>query len=148
MTKELVHVLAAAGMTEREAGLYLAGLRMGSAPASAYARSTALNRVTTYNALELLVQRGACTVERTPRGRRYAPVAPEFLAVEARKSAQALDRALPELRSLRGAEYRQPVVRFYEGWEGVRQVYEDTLTATTDLLNFAHSAVGRRVWPH
>lgn len=147
MMKSLLVILRGVGLAEREAGLYIAGLQMGSAPASAYAKAATLNRVTAYNVLESLARRGVFTVERTPRGRRYAPVAPEFLAVEARKNAQALDRVLPELRSLRGAEYRRPVVRFYEGWEGVRQVYEDTLTATTDLLNFANSAVVRRYWP-
>jgi hypothetical protein len=38
-------------------------------------------------------------------------------------------------------------VRFFEGWEGLRKVYEDTLTAESELLNFANSAVVRRHWP-
>ena len=39
-------------------------------------------------------------------------------------------------------------MRYYEGWEGVKHVYEDTLTAKSELLNFANSAVVRRFWPN
>jgi hypothetical protein len=74
-------------------------------------------------------------------------VAPEYVALEARKNAESLERVLPELRSLQGSKYRKPRVRFFEGWEGVRHVYEDTLTAETELLNFANSAVVRKFWP-
>jgi hypothetical protein len=39
-------------------------------------------------------------------------------------------------------------VRFFEGWEGVRMVYEDSLTAKTEILNFANSALVRKYWPN
>lgn len=147
MVKDLLKILSGAGLTDREAELYLAGLRLGSAAASFYAKAIGENRITAYNALEMLVHRGLFTVERTTRGKCYAPIAPEYLSVEVRKNADAVERALPELRSLRGAHYRQPHIRFFQGWEGVRRVYEDTLTAHSEILNFANSAVVRAHWP-
>jgi HTH-type transcriptional regulator, sugar sensing transcriptional regulator len=148
MSKDLLHVLRSVGLDDKEAPLYLAGLQLGSAPASEYAKSTGLNRITAYNTLELLVRRGMFTVEKKARGKSYVPVAPEHLAVEVRKNAEAVQRMLPELRSLQGSAYRKPHVRFFEGWEGVRRVYEDTLTAKGELLNFANSAVVRKFWPN
>lgn len=147
MVKNLEGILEHIGLSEAEAQLYLIGLQLGSAPASDYAKGTGMNRVTGYNVLEGLVMRGLFTVSKSSRGKQYAPVAPEYLAVEARKNADALERVLPELRSMRGAQYRKPHVRFFEGWEGVRKVYEDTLTAKTEILNFANSGVVRRYWP-
>lgn len=147
MAKNLLHVLASVGLNEKEAELYLAGLQLGSAPASEYAQAAGINRITAYNTLEGLVQRGLFTLIKKLRSKWYAPVAPEYLSLEVQKNAQALDRILPELRSLQGAKYRKPHVQFYEGWEGVRRVYEDTLTAQTELLNFANSTVVRRFWP-
>lgn len=148
MAKDLLKILHGAGLGEKESELYLSGLQLGSAPASEYAKAVRFNRITAYNTLEYLVRRGLFTVERTSSGKRYTPVAPEYLAVEVRKNAEAVERALPELRSLQGSEYRKPHVRFFEGWEGVRRVYEDTLTAKTEILNFANSAVVRRHWPN
>jgi sugar-specific transcriptional regulator TrmB len=148
MAKDLIHILEAIGLHGNEAQLYLAGLQLGSAPASDYAKAAAINRITTYNTLEELVQRGLFTVVKKMRSKWYAPVAPEYMALEARKSADALGRVLPELRSLQGAKYRKPRVRFFEGWEGVRHVYEDSLTAKSEILNFANSAVVRKFWPN
>ncbi len=147
MAKDLVHIIQSAGLTEKQSQLYLAGLRLGSAPASDYARATGLNRVTAYNILEEMVRHGYCTSVHKARAAWYSPVPPERLAVEARKNADALQRSLPELRGLQGSKFRQPHVRFFEGWEGVRRVYEDTLTAKSEILNFANSAVVREFWP-
>jgi HTH-type transcriptional regulator, sugar sensing transcriptional regulator len=147
MAKDLLHILSSVGLSEGEAQLYLAGLQMGSGPASEYAKKTGINRITAYTMLEDLVKRGQFSVEKKMRAKWYVPVAPEEMSVEARKNADALERSLPELRSLRGSHYRKPHVRFFDGWDGVRRVYEDTLTAQSEILNFANSAVVRAFWP-
>jgi len=147
MSKQIQHILEAVGLNSKESKLYIAGLQLGNAPASAYAKKVRLNRITAYTVLEGLVRRGYFTTMKKVQAKWYAPVAPENLSVEARKNAEALDHALPELRSLQGAEQRQPHVRFFEGWEGVRRVYEDTFTAKGEILNFANSAVLRKYWP-
>jgi sugar-specific transcriptional regulator TrmB len=147
MHRSLLPILKSIGLDEKEAQLYLVGLSLGSAPASEYAKLSKLNRITSYNALEEMVQKGMFTMERKMRSKWYAPVAPEYLSIEARKNAESLERVLPELRSLQGAKHRSPHVRFFEGWEGVRKVYEDTLMASGELLNFANSAVVRSFWP-
>ncbi len=147
MATDLIHILSTAGLTEHQAHLYYAGLKLASAPASEYAKKTKLNRITTYNLLEEMVRQGKFTVVKKTSSKWYSPIAPESLAVEARKNADALHRSLPELRSLQGPKERKPRVRFFEGWEGVRHIYDDTLAAHGEILNFANSAVVRRFWP-
>ncbi len=147
MVQNILHILQSIGLDAKESQLYIAGLQLGASPASAYAKATGINRITCYNLLEDLVQRGYFTAVPKSRGRCYTPVSPEYVALEARKNAEALERALPELRSMQGSTYRKPHVRYFEGWEGVRHVYDDTLTAQGELLNFANSAVVRRFWP-
>lgn len=146
MKQQLQHILEASALSKKEAALYMAGLALGAAPASAYAAKARMNRVTAYTTLEHMVRRGLCTAVRRDRAKWYAPVSPEALALEARKNVDALERALPELRSLRGAEHREPMVSFYGGWDGVRHVYEHTLTASGEILNFANSATVRAHW--
>ncbi|MFH0769830.1 MAG: helix-turn-helix domain-containing protein [Candidatus Peregrinibacteria bacterium] len=147
MSSDHLHILRSVGLDPKEAALYLAGLELHSAPASEYAKAAGMNRITAYNTLEGLARRGTVTVTKKARAKWYSPVLPEQLAIEARKNADALARVLPELRSMQGGGGRRPVVRFFEGWEGLRSVYEDTLTAKSELLNFANSAVVRRFWP-
>ncbi len=147
MANDLIRILASAGLTDAQAHLYYAGLKLTSAPASEYAKNTGLNRITAYNMLEEMVRGGTFTLVKKTSGKWYAPIAPEYLAVDARKNADALQRSLPELRSLQGPKEQKPHVRFFEGWEGVRHVYDDTLTAHSEILNFANSAVVRKFWP-
>ena len=115
MSKQIQHILEAVGLNSKESKLYIAGLQLGNAPASAYAKKVRLNRITAYTVLEGLVRRGYFTTMKKVQAKWYAPVAPENLSVEARKNAEALDHALPELRSFQGAEQRRPHVRFFEG---------------------------------
>ncbi len=147
MANDILAVLRSVGLDEKEAQLYLCGLQLNAAPASDYAKATQLNRITAYNTLESLVQKGLFTLVRKARGKWYSPVPPDQLSLEVQKNARALERMVPELRSMQGTSERRPRVRFYEGWEGVKRVYEDTLTAKGELLNFANSAVVRRYWP-
>lgn len=146
MSKNIENILRAVGMSTRESKVYIAGLHIQSGPASEYAKATKLNRVTAYNTLEQLVQRGLFTKLQKQSGKHYSPISPDYLAEDARKNAESMERILPELRSLQGGSMRKPHVRFFQGWEGVQRIYEDTLTAQSEILNFAHSKVVRSCW--
>lgn len=147
MAKDLLHILQSIGLSDKHAQLYLAGLQIGTAPASDYAKTTGMNRITSYNLLEELVKMGHFTMVKKMRAKWYAPVAPEYITLEAKKHVDALEKALPELKSLSGAKFRKPHVRYFDGWDGVRHVYDDTLSTKTELLNFANSQVVREHWP-
>lgn len=145
-TSELRHVIQSIGLEPHEATLYLTGLKLGWAPASAYAKATKQNRITTYNYLEDLTQRSIFNATQKGRAMTYAPITPDQLSVEARKNVEALERSMPDLRSLMGNYHRKPHVRYFEGIEGIRKVYSDTLTAKDTLLNFANSEIVRQFW--
>ena len=142
----LQHVIQSIGLEPHEAKLYLAGLKLGAAPASSYAKATKFNRVTTYNHLESLVKSGVFSAIKKQRGKWYEPIAPESLSIEARKNVESLERSLPDLRAMMGKHHRTPRVRYFEGVDGIRKVYQDTLTAEGELLNFANSEIVREFW--
>jgi sugar-specific transcriptional regulator TrmB len=147
MTKDLTHIFTSLGFDEKEAQLYLAGLTLGAAPASEYATCTGIHRITSYNLLEELVTRGYFTVVRKLRAKFYAPVSPEYMALEARKNAESIENALPALKLLQSSHYCPPKVQYFEGIDGIRSVYQDILTSKTEILTFANVAVNRSVWP-
>ena len=69
MSKDLLSILQSIGMNDKHAQLYLAGLQLGSAPASEYAKVTKLNRITSYNLLEELVKLGHFTMVKKERAK-------------------------------------------------------------------------------
>jgi len=145
-TSELQNIIQSVGLEPHEAALYLTGLKLGWAPASAYAKATKQNRVTTYNYLESLTKRSIFAAVQKGGAMNYAPISPEQLSIEARKNVEALERSMPDLRSLMGSYHREPHVRYFEGLQGIRKIYEDTLTTKDALLNFANSQIVRQFW--
>lgn len=147
MTEESLRtILESIGLDSLDAQIYLAGLKLGLAPASAYANETKANRITVYNNLETLTKMGIFERTKKARSKHYQPISPDDLLVRVQKNAVALERSIPELRGLRGSDYRKPHVKYYEGKEGIARVYQDTLNAESEILNFANSEIVRTFW--
>lgn len=146
MTTNLQRIIQSVGLSEREARIYIIGLKTGPAPASTYANKTRLNRITVYHHLEDLVSRGLFTRAVRKNVKWYEPIAPEKLSAYSQKNCETLTKALPELESLMGDTVSIPRVRYFEGTKGILDVYRETLGAKTELLNFSNSELVREFW--
>jgi sugar-specific transcriptional regulator TrmB len=118
--------LESAGLSEKEAKVYLAALELGSAGGVQLAKKSGINRGTTYLIAENLMLRGLMSsVERDghkhfssePPSRLLARLENESSTVNERKAALAA--ALPELEALVKVGGPRPIVRYYEGLHGL-----------------------------
>lgn len=126
---DLIPRLVEAGLAERQAHIYVALLRLGSATPAQIAQSAAVKRPTAYEALEDLCARGLATRAVTGRRRTYAAAPPDRLLDEASERQRRLKDLLPDLQALvTSAATSKPRLIYREGVEGVRQVHEDLLT--------------------
>lgn len=135
------------GLNEKEAQIYLATLELGPSPASEIAFKAKLNRVTAYDILERLIAKGFVSTFLKKRVRTFAATDPDLLRDLYRQRYDQFKAALPDLRRLHG-KTPHPRVSYYEGVEGVKRVYADTLRAKTELLNYADSKAIRQFWPN
>ncbi len=127
-------LLKSLGFSDKEIQVYLAALRLGMQPASVLAKHVKMNRVTTYVICRKLTEKGVANVV-TRRNVQYFTVEkPEALVRYAEHQQQEWDRKkkavekhLPEFSTYLQEYSSVPKVRFYEGAEGVKTVYEDTL---------------------
>ncbi|MFA4814966.1 MAG: helix-turn-helix domain-containing protein [Candidatus Gracilibacteria bacterium] len=142
----LQNVLTNVGLTPKESKVYLAALELGPSPASDLALHAKLNRVTTYDVLEKLIKRKYMSRVTKNRVTYFTAVEPDMLRMDFRKKYLDFKDILPDLRRLHGSTYI-PRIRYYEGIDGVKKVYADTLTAKTELLNYADSKSIREHWP-
>lgn len=134
------------GVDGKEARIYLAALEVGSSPVSSIAAKSRMNRVTTYGILEKLVKKGMVSFM-IKRGVKYFHATdPELLLKEYQKRLRDLEKALPDLKRLYG-ETPHPKVSYFEGVEGIKTIYQDTLLARTEILNFCNSKEIREFWP-
>lgn len=142
----LKSILVNIGLTEKETAVYLAALELGDAPASEIALRSKLNRVTTYDVLEKLIQKGFISSYMQKRVKYFAATDPDFLRKDYRKRYMDLKEALPELRRIHG-KTSHPRIRYYEGLDGIKKIYMDTLSSKTEILNYADSKSIRHFWP-
>lgn len=126
MRPDLVQRLTDIGLTEKEARVYGAMLELGPEGAGEIARQAAVNRATTYLALSSLASHGLATRYDDGKQTVFVAETPKRLAdfVERRKSEAERKRAhadvlVPELEALFRGAGQKPVVRFYEGEQGL-----------------------------
>lgn len=131
------------GLSKNEAKVYVASLELGAAYVSRIAAKAGINRTTAYDILEYLVGKGLASYVGAKRDKQFAPEKPEALIafLDARKqqyekkieSAKAL---LPELQGIYNAMPQKPKVKFYNGLEGIKTIYLDSLSATGEILSW------------
>jgi sugar-specific transcriptional regulator TrmB len=127
---ELSEQLVQAGLTQRQARVYLALLRLGSAGPAEIARLAEVKRPTAYEALEELCSRSLATRAVSGTKRSYTAEAPARLLDEAADRQRRLREILPDLQSLMAAaSSSKPRLEYREGADGIRQVHEDLLTS-------------------
>ncbi|MDD5433659.1 MAG: helix-turn-helix domain-containing protein [Candidatus Pacebacteria bacterium] len=136
--KQLVEL----GFTEKEAMVYLALLEMGPSTVSEIGRQAKINRTTGYDIVEMLCSKGLANALGEGTIKKYTVEDPEKIIAfsqskfqEAQAQFEASKKLLPELKSI-FQKIEKPKVKFYEGINGLKEVYEETLTAKEPLIGY------------
>lgn len=130
------------GLSEKEASVYLALLELGASVASEVAIKAKINRTTAYDILESLVGYGLVSHVKE-KLKHFVAESPEFLVAylekqshEFKERAIEAKKLLPELKSSYNSLPRKPKIKYYDGEEGIIQMYEDSLTSKTEILSW------------
>ncbi len=142
----LLDVLKNLGLTDKESKVYLACLELGSAPVSNISKNAKINRVTTYDILEKLIHKGFINYLTKNKIKYFSAVKPDSIYKITKQKTDDLRKALPELKRMHG-ETPHPRIRYFEGLNGIKAIYEDSLTSKSNILNFANSEEIRTHWP-
>lgn len=125
------------GLDKKRAAVYLSLLQLGKAPVQAVAKMARVKRTTVYSILKGLEEDGLVT--RAIEGKKQIFVAenPSSMMAQLENKKVALELLLPELNLLYSALPAKPRVRFYEGVEGIKTIFEDTLISRPkEILDF------------
>jgi len=141
---ELKNLLIDVGLKEKEADVYIAILALGQGTASKIARKAHIVRTTVYDILSSLFDKGLVTLTGKEPKQEYVAESPDNLKIylksrlgQMQTDLEDAERELiPQLKSIHNVGNR-PKVMFYEGEEGMRKVYEDTLTSHEPIRAYA-----------
>lgn len=135
--------LKTVGLSDNEVSTYLALLELGKGTVSEISRKATLNRTTGYDVLNRLTTKRLISISGKEPKQEYVAESPDqlerFIAEEFERKQSELNevrKIIPELKSIHNVLNR-PKIRFYEGKDGLEQVYEDTLTSHEEIKAFA-----------
>lgn len=130
----LLPLLLEAGLSQKEASLYFAGIELGEATIQQLARHAEIKRPTAYDTIASLEEKGLFSTSAKGKKRYFIAEDPENVLGLLKTREQAFLRALPELKVLFNTGGEKPRIRFYEGVDGLKAMYWDTLESKGTIL--------------
>lgn len=138
------------GLHENQIKVYLALLQMGEGNIHDISVNAAIKRTTAYSILDVLKTKGLVTYLEKAGHRTYYAENPKKVLFyfkdreqELKTEAKKFEAVIPELSSIYNVQATKPKIRFYEGVEGLKQVFEETLTLkpNEEILAIATAAI-------
>lgn len=130
----LIEELVGFGLTEPQAHIYVAGLELGPCSIQDMAKKTRQNRTSLYHTMQQLIDVKFFTT--TVRGRKklYVAEPPEILKHLVEMRMKRLSGVLGELTALSRTATLKPIIKFYEGLEGIKTVFRNAAHAKEKTL--------------
>ncbi len=125
----------------KKANIYLAVLELGSGTVIEIAKKSEVKRTTCYDILVNLKKENFIYETFKEKRRFFVAENPEKIKKEVIEKERILDEMLPILKSMYNIKGIRPKIRFYEGKNGLREVYTDTLSYSGEMLAFASEDV-------
>lgn len=124
---KLINELEKLNLNQKEAGLYLATLELGEANIQQLAKKSGIKRTTVYDVMASLREKDL--INQVIRGKKtlFSATDPRSLEEVIEQQKHTLNRLMPELLTITNALDSKPKVKFFEGQNGIRDVYKDTL---------------------
>lgn len=114
-------------LTGKKADIYLACLEMGGATAYSIAKKVGLKRPTVYDIISQLLNEGMVYKSLKGNKKYYFPADPARLLKKVKEKEENIRTILPELESLYNAPKIKPTIKYFEGKEGIMEMYNDSL---------------------
>lgn len=129
------------GLVGKKADVYLAALELGKARVIEIAKKAGMKRTTCYDILMDLEKMGLISETAKGKKRLFIGEDPGKIKKDLAAKEKIFDEILPELQAVYNIKGAKPKIRFYEGKEGLKEVYNDTLNYTGEMLAFASEDV-------
>lgn len=131
--------------TGKEIATYVVLLEIGAGSVQQIARTTGINRVSVYAAIEELKQKGLVAESRKGKKKLFVAESPDLIAALLDEKKRKLlkeeknlqDMVLPMLRAINVRQERKPQIRFFEGRDGIMKVFDEyILKNSRDVINY------------
>jgi HTH-type transcriptional regulator, sugar sensing transcriptional regulator len=123
LTKDLENL----GLTDKEAKVYLAVLELGEGNIQDISKKSGVKRTTVYDILDSLKEKKLISSLNKGKKALFSAEDPRKIESQLDEKKEVLRKILPELLSITNLLDKKPTIKFYEGDEGIKEAYKDTL---------------------
>ncbi|MFH1789838.1 MAG: helix-turn-helix domain-containing protein [bacterium] len=142
-------VLEQLNFSKKEISVYISLLELDTATATEIAKKTDINRTSCYDLLAVLIKKGLVSKFKKKNKIYFHAGDPRrllsYLEREKQdkvktieKQQKLVEEIIPELSSVLNPQSTKPKVEFFEGQEGMKEAYEDTLNSKTEIRAYAN----------
>lgn len=117
------------GLHKSEIKVYLYLLEHGLSTPPQIGRGTGIARTHCYHILKMLDEKGLIQTQQNRKRKNYIAHDPGSLIGTFERRQEMVKQVVPELRDLFTAPKNKPKIRFFQGWEEVKELFRLTLDA-------------------
>lgn len=115
------------GLNEKEAKIYLASLELGETTIQRIAKKSGVNRTSAYHIIPSLKEKGLMRSLTKRKKSFYYAEDPREMSAQLEERKNTLEKILPEMLSIANVIDKKPKIKYYEGIEGIKEIYKDIL---------------------
>ena len=115
------------GLNEKEAKIYASLLELGETSIQRISKKSKIKRTTIYNTIDSLKEKGLVSTILKNKRRYYVASDPRELEFKLEEQKNALKNLMPELLSITNLIDKKPKIKYFDGEEGIKEIYLDTL---------------------
>lgn len=135
--ENIKEIILKLGLNEKQVSVYLACLELGSASVSELAEKSGVKRTSIYNFLEELVANGYLAEIKQNDQILLTAEDPRILERKAKSGLDSVQSVMPELLAMFNHPGNKPKVKFHQGLDGIRKIYEETLKSKESIYAFS-----------
>ena len=132
VTKE--EALKELNLNNREIKVYLSLLMLGQSTVNSVAKKSNLNRVSTYDILKALLERGFVSYVIISGVKHFEAVEPSKFLDLLKEKQEKIEAVLPELESIKVSLTKKPQIEVYEEIGGLKSVFNDVLKENKETV--------------
>lgn len=126
--QKCINELQRIGLSENEAGVYIASLNLGLSNIARVADYAGIKRTTAYSVVESLQNKGLMRMELRGFKKSYRAESPERIATWVENQRKSVLSVIPELEAIYNMKDGESTIKYYNGLESVKNVYLDILS--------------------
>lgn len=119
--------LQGVGLTEKEARVYLSLLELGETSIQRISDKSGIKRTTLYHIIDDLKNKALVGTTIRKNKKYFFAEDPRLIEKQMEERLKKFENILPELLSISNLIDKKPKIRYFEGIEGIKEVFRDTL---------------------